>query len=210
MHFNIKKAIIILLSSLISLGSACNADTTRNDSAPFSAKAHKQTKKQNLSIYNTVEWRNISNYWKKIDQTNQNDNFNALVEVYKKLEEGLILVKADLETLYKQKYLNENQYNYLNNEIGRKLLISKRNNSMITCYEATSQVDKREIIQSDLEQRYETIEKLFQEGKINTETFEITSKQILEDLQDLYKLNNPDSKEPFDATIAELMINLNK
>ncbi|MEW5822292.1 MAG: hypothetical protein AB1782_19010 [Cyanobacteriota bacterium] len=210
MSINAKKHLIIMLSFIVSFTGACSynyADNNNNTSSNMSNTLKKSTIDK-LAV--NPNWQKVSNTWKNFNKLEYIKDYNKLTDEFNNLEKEMNIALIKLEQLEKARLITTEEQNYIS------LLFKDRMNhlqgsfGMYTCYQPTMDGGKIVNTKQDLENRYDIIEKLFKEKKINSETFTKTRRQIIEDLKVLEKSDYTLKKKQINANLIDLIINLNK
>lgn len=199
-HF--KNTITALLCLIISVaGTSCN-----NSASQAQPTKNNNTFTPTNKLFNSNDWENLKNTWKRINKLNTNPNakidWNATQSLMNELESNS---QKYIDVLHKAGNINDEEKNFLARLFSERLSYLQYQMGLIMCYEMSmvgSQIAEK---RDDLENRYDILEKLYKENKVSSQTFEFTRKKIIEDMEFINK------HEPFNYNnkYIELITNLN-
>ncbi|MEW5822294.1 MAG: hypothetical protein AB1782_19020 [Cyanobacteriota bacterium] len=179
-----KKKTTLLLTLLLSFISTnmllnnCNAFESNNK--------QQQVKHDNLAQLKTnKDWQAISSIWKDLNHFKGNNDYNKSRDKLTRLKNSVEKAKNNLNNLVNKKLLTADESNFIDAVLNQRLHHVERSVGLVTCYKPSPEGIKNMTTKSELEERYDTIEKLYKQNKINSETFKTTSQQIKKDLESL-------------------------
>ncbi|MEW5822290.1 MAG: hypothetical protein AB1782_19000 [Cyanobacteriota bacterium] len=207
---NIKEVIVflgILMSFYNGLNSTLNAEIkpvkNNNQSRVDQSKYSKLTGNPN--------WQKISKVWKDLNHFEISKMYNkADFEKIRSLEEDIQKTKSWLNALEKAGFISLVEKNYLERVISERYGYLEFKTGFVLCYEMSQigmEINKK---RDDLENRFDLLEKLFKENKINSETYKQAKEAILNDYKFIDHNESIDQKEQINKELVELIILLGK
>lgn len=170
----------------------------------------KMSANNNKVLVQSKNWKNIQFYWKKLSSLERTKDYNANYEQIQKLQVQLESILKDVDNLKLQHLLTKEQCEYLKTFLQARLHYLEFSLGAVKCYKMSLLGSQIAQTRGDLEQRYDTLEKLFKEDKIDQKTFELTKNKILEDIKFIDDNSSADPKSHMDESITELIILLSK
>lgn len=170
----------------------------------------------NMAINNNKEliqnkhWINIKAYWKKLNTLQENKAININYEQLQKLQEEIKTVNKDIDSLCALKLITVEQNKYLRDFIEERLSYLNYSMGVILCYRMSQMGSQVAQKRGDLEKRYDTLEKLFSEDKIDQKTFELTKNKLIEDIKFIDENGSNNTEFKSVEGITDLIILLNK
>ena len=131
--------------------------------------------------------------------------FTELQDVRKQL----VLLKEYLNTLENKKLLTSDEVKFINDKFNKRFDYLEYEMGFVDCYEMSQIGFQITQHYSDLEKRYKTLDKLFEEGKINSETFNIAKLKIVEDMKFIKENSSQASEKPLTEKEIQLLLYLN-
>lgn len=185
---------------------------------PTSLKAQTESSniKDDIVINNYKEllqnknWVKIHTFWKEMSALELQRDYDRDYGNFKELYDKKNNITINISLLRDSKLLTKKQSKYLNDLIYNRLSYLEYHIGFVECYKMTLLGSKVAQTKGDLEKRYETLEKLFKEDKIDQKTFELTKNKIVEDLKFIDENSNLDPKPQLDDYMTDLIILLNK
>ncbi|MEW5822293.1 MAG: hypothetical protein AB1782_19015 [Cyanobacteriota bacterium] len=157
-----------------------------------------------LKLFNTTSWKKINYLWKEINHLENIEGYQEKENKAIILNTGYEKIIPDIDTLKKQGYLTNEECIFIKALFENRLNHLKRKYAPMTCYIAYPSFAS---IQDNLEQRFDILEKLFNENKISSEAFKTAKNEILNDLKKKdSKYNNIEINDNF----LDLAVYLNK
>lgn len=210
MRRNIKGIIVIFLSLFLSV---CNVWNNN-----FSVKAQNQKVNKTNNISNSrikslekdKSWNELRILWKKLNNFKTGQDYNKNYAAYKELEKGNLKVDGVLNNLLNSKLITPKEKEFLYRLFLERLNYLEFELGFVTCYKMTSIGSKIAETRGDLEKKYDIIEKLFKEQKINSETFKTTRQTISEDISFIQKNTYGLTENSVSADTIDLLIYLNQ
>lgn len=163
---------------------------------------------QNNFVYAEKPVKQVPEINKKVsyDKLKTNPNWLKLSQIWKNLN-NIPADKRNLKGHDSMMSLQKNLGDYFNNLIKAKLITQDEKNllldlfnkrfddlkfrmGIVTCYEPLPPGDNPASAGMDLEERYQILQKLADENKINSETYNTTKKYIEKDLKIINKASN--------------------
>ncbi|MEW5822286.1 MAG: hypothetical protein AB1782_18980 [Cyanobacteriota bacterium] len=203
MNFKYKKHCILILSLLLSfIGVSQYIISSKN--TPEN-QFNKTNSDNNLykDLIKNKSWQNISIYWKKLNGFKPQQDHKNTFKLFENSEKELLLVEKNIANLKTDGLINDQEKEYLLKLFKQRLGYLQYAMGIVECYKMTSLGSKIAETRGDLEKRYDTIQKLYSENKINSEVFKATSKQITQDLKFI-----DDNLKDQEATVNQNIINL--
>ncbi|MEW5822287.1 MAG: hypothetical protein AB1782_18985 [Cyanobacteriota bacterium] len=206
MKFKYNKYFILILSLFLGFTGLTKSITySKEPIEPYS-----KTSKINMSkLLNNTNWKNICKIWKNFNAAENKNNHNDNYKMMQILEKELPSVANNIDTLYKQGLLNTDQAEYLKSLFNERYHYLEFSLMLVKCYDMSELGYKIAQTRGELEKRYDTIQKLYSENKINSEVFKATSNQIIKDIKFIDD-NSYSQKKKTDQSLLELIIYLNK
>ena len=155
-------------------------------------------------------WVNIKAFWKKLNSLEGKNDYNENFKQLQMLKAQIDSVNRYIETLKVSSLLTIEQSKYLTNLINERLHYLEFSMGTVKCYKMSQLGSQIVQTRSDLEKRYDTLEKLFKEDKIDQKTFDLTRSKIAEDIKFIDDNSYSDPKLQANDGITDLIILLNK
>lgn len=170
----------------------------------------KMSANNNKVLVQSKNWKNIQFYWKKLNSLERTKDYNANYEQLQKLQVQLESILKDVDNLKLQHLLTKEQCEYLKTFIQARLHYLEFSLGAVKCYKMSLLGSQIAQTRGDLEQRYDTLEKLFKEDKIDQKTFELTKNKIREDIKFIDENGSNNAEANAVDGITDLIILLNK
>lgn len=155
-------------------------------------------------------WINIRAFWKKLNSLESKNDHNENFKQLQILQTQIDSVNKSIEILKVSSLLTIEQSKYLTNLIKERLHYLEFSMGTVKCYKMSQLGSQIVQTRSDLEKRYDTLEKLFQEDKIDQKTFDLTRSKIAEDIKFIDDNSYSEPKLQANEGITDLIILLNK
>ena len=155
-------------------------------------------------------WVNIKAFWKKLNSLEGKNDYNENFKQLQMLKAQIDSVNRYIETLKVSSLLTIEQSKYLTNLINERLHYLEFSMGTVKCYKMSQLGSQIVQTRSDLEKRYDTLEKLFKEDKIDQKTFDLTRSKIAEDIKFIDDNSYSEPKLQANDGITDLIILLNK
>ena len=129
---------------------------------------------------------------------------NGEIEVY------LPKAQSYIDVLFKEKLLTEEQKQFLISTINQRIGYLEYQIGFVSCYDMSQlgfEIVKR---REDLEKRYDILEKLFKESKIDSNVFELARQKINEDMTFIEQNNSSASQKAYNKDLTNILIYLNE
>lgn len=156
------------------------------------------------------DWVFISNYWKKLNNLERNNDFNVNYNKLSSLNSDINKVKKSILSLKNAKLLNEKESEFLQTFFQERLSYLEFALGTVKCYDMSQMGSKIAQTRGDLETRYDVLQKLFEENKINTDTFHQTRKKIVEDISFIDENSYYEENKKTSGELIDLIIYINK
>lgn len=209
-----KKQTIKFITYFISLLLLLYAGIMSMPSLKSQNNKDKSTNNVSKAKYGTLSqdknWINIKTYWKKLNSVERKTDFNANYTQLQILQTQIDTININIENLKTSSLLTSEQSKYLTNLIKERLHYLEFSMGTVKCYKMSQLGNQIVQTRGDLEKRYDTLENLFKEDKIDQKTFELTKNTIIEDIKFIDENTSNDSKSKADESIMDLIILLNK
>lgn len=155
-------------------------------------------------------WINIKAFWKKLSSLESKSDYNENFKQLQTLQTQINSVNKSIEYLKISSLLTSDQSKYLTNLIKDRLHYLEFSMGTVKCYKMSELGSKIAQTRGDLEKRYDTLENLFKEDKIDQKTFELTRSKIVEDIKFIDDNSYNEPKPQSNDGITELIILLNR
>lgn len=175
-----------------------------------SNKVSESNKDQLQQIVNNKDWKELCKIWKKFSHLQSQKDYNKNYYMFEELEKEKDKFSSHLTNLLNSKLINQKEHDYLLNTFIERSGYLRFHMGLVKCYKMSLIGSKIAQTRGELEQRYDIIEKLFSEGKINSETFNNTRKQIFEEMQFIDDNSHETPELKGNNRLYNLIIYLNK
>lgn len=186
MSYNRKIYSIIILILLLALYNAsCSGLNAQQQLQQKVQVSHNPVKNNYDILSQNPNWQELSKIWKKLNHFDENyshKSLNEQREQYTTLNNGIY---KTIDALKSTQLLTEDEVDYINNILNTRLLYLERRYNLLMCRRMLPPVDDEQ----NLEKRFDTLERLYKEGKVNSETYTLTKQKLNQDLKQL-KIND--------------------
>lgn len=203
-----KKNIILFISLILTIVSGGTYQLIAQNKTPVTINKNNPSK--DTKLLTNDNWKGLKLIWKKYSNLQFEGVYNQ--DDFKKFQELKSLsskIDAYLNGLEKSKLLTMEEKNYILHLFDARLHYLEYKAGFIKCYDMTMigfEITKK---YDDLENRYDTLEKLFKENKINENTYRVTREKIKEDLTFIQENSHKDNDKKLNDNFIELVTLLN-
>ncbi|MEW5822285.1 MAG: hypothetical protein AB1782_18975 [Cyanobacteriota bacterium] len=204
-----KKYLIIILSLFLAF---LNNSKETTIAKPLNKNVNNEINTNNSfnnKLLKDKNWANINNFWKKLNKIERMQDYNSTYKLFEDSEKELNQIKNNINNLKNIGLINDKEKEYLLTLFEQRLRYIEFSLGMVKCYKMSLLGSKIANTRGELEKRYDIIQKLFEENKINSDTFKTTTEQIKHDLKFIDE-NSGDQQYKTDSKLINLIIYLNK
>lgn len=187
MEWQKRKRIIVILIIILCLYNSSNFVFAQKQ------KVQEQTQqKTNISqsfkssriqeLLKNKNWREVSRFWKEFNHFEGLEQKSIPRKPFVKFEKKLPFIQYNLEALVKEHLLTNKEKDFIYAVFQDRLARYEHDNNLAMCRRVIMPMMGGTNKKYDLEKRYDLLEKLFKEGKLNSETFKSMQKQIVDDM----------------------------
>lgn len=200
-----KKKIVYILALLTSI--SCNVSCLSQQ-------------KDNVKVDNKVDnnksfgrkdpsWIKLSTVWKDITKLDENKDFAVKTKIYDKVMKEYTEIDKYLKDLETKGILSKRQKDFIKQQFDVRYYSLPQRTGMVTCYEASIDGFKIQKTVDELNKQYEILDKLAQDGKINSQTYINAKNNIIQDIKDCKAAQKKEMIIP-DDSLVELLYFLSK
>lgn len=144
------------------------------------------------ALNNNQDWQVLRKIWKQcnhFDEEYGNKSLNEQREQFSKINNN---VYKNIDSLKRSQLLTEDEANYINYIINTRLTYLERRYTLLMCRRMLPPVR----MEKNLEERFDTLERLYKDGKLNSDAYKIAKQKLKEDLTELNRLyGRPEIKQ---------------
>jgi hypothetical protein len=162
-------------------------------------------------------WQKLSKIWKKMNFFEHHKEKITVLQKNFEVQRNLFNSFNNLlDDLFADQMLSKVEVEFLNRVISHRLEHLKFTYGMVTCYMALMSLNNRINTSEQLEKRFADLEILYQNNKINKETYLIKKNEIKKALEELQKTAATSSTDkgnvhtPINEELLDLLLHLNK
>lgn len=210
----IKKSLIILLSIFFTVNGMqfifSKEPSDQDNVKRLDIKVLPDIAPEDKRLVQSVDWIKLKKIWKELNHFKDNKGFLATSKYFEKIENDF---KSAFSTLIGSKLLTDSEKNFFEKLFNDRVEYLKHTSYQSACYQLCDSFETIIKTRKDLEDRYDTLEKLFKQKKINLDAYKTAKESIIKDLEVLNKETAYSTfKNPVETNDnnLNLLIDLNK
>lgn len=152
-------------------------------------------------------WLALCKLWKKLSKLDNEYNPRKSWSIFEVLRTDYAGVNGWVSSLESVHLISLDEGRFIRDIFHDRFSYLEFRNGVVKCYDTSLSFNQIVQTRDDLENRYDILEKLFNENKINSETLSITKNKIIEDLN---AIGHGSSDKENNKQFADLLIYLNQ
>jgi hypothetical protein len=197
-------SLLLSFCGFTALNIKLNALAEKEKPANYSSNSKQQ------KLTTNPDWKELANTWKKLNHLETTHNNNQTYKTYENLNKEVSRVLTLIDKLQKSNLLSENEAFFSKDTLQERFGFLQYQMGIVTCYKMSQlglQIADR---RAQAEKKYDKLENLYKENKINTATFEETKKELIKDI-DFIKSHSYESEQKiYNSQMVNLLVLLNK
>lgn len=204
MTYNKKIYIITTLILLLAIYNASDEGVIAQQAIQQKVQTIHESRKINYDQLSKNEnWQELCKIWKILNHFDENYAHKGLDKQREQFTAINNALYKNIDPLKASNLLTEDEVFYIRNLIDTRLLYLERRYNLVMCRRMLPPVD----VEQNLEKRFDVLERLYKDGKVNSETYTATKQKLVDDLK---QLNLYDGRSNYKQNYLNLLLLLNK